>query len=431
MIIRILLLGAAGVEAGYGLLQFCGLLPSLHPHFPVSGSFYNPGPFGCFLALSFPLALAGAARRKGLVMWLATAVLLLDAVLLPISMSRTAWAAALAGSVIVFLPEICAFFKRFKLMIPLAATAAVILGILLFSLKEDSARGRMLIWKVAATAIAPAPFGGVGPEHVAGAYGVAQEAYFAEADRPQEEILVADAPEFLFNEYLQTALSYGWGAALLLIILIFTALFIALKNGSLAFGGCVVASMIVMGCSYPFQFPLSSAAIALIISGAFLSAGSLTIKISGPAAAIAAALLLCNPYDRTGINRDFNVARSLHKAGRWKESNERLMKLLPLTSDPMPLNIIGKNWQQLGRPDSARHYMLRAAARCPNRMYPHYLLMKLYADTSAFRKTDDMTEAYKILHMNVKVSSPAVNDMRCEARKTLDRHKHETEPLLH
>lgn len=429
--IRILLLGAALAEAGYGMLQLCGVFPSLHHLFPISGSFYNPGPYGCFLALSFPLALAETFKEKGFMTWLGSSVLLLDAVMLPLSMSRTAWTAAALGSVTVFLPELIRFFRRSRLMIPFSAIILIFLSISLFTMKEDSARGRLLIWKVALQAVNPSPFAGVGPENVAGAYGEAQEAYFAEAERPEMDKKVAGAPEFVFNEYLQTAIAYGWGAALLLLILFVSALAVALRNRCFPFAGCIVASMTVMAASYPFQFPLSAATIALILAGAFLSAASMRVVIPGLAAAMACAVLLCHPYDRKGIGAAFEIGRSLHRAGKWEQSNECLMKLLPLTSDPMPLNIIGKNWQNLGRTDSAEHYMLRASRRCPNRLYPHYLLMKLYADTTVFPPTRAASEAFILLHMNVKVKSPAVDDMHREARQILQRLRHETKPIAY
>lgn len=61
--------------------------------------------------------------------------------------------------------------------------------------------------------------------------------------------------------------------------------------------------------------------------------------------------------------------------------------------------------------------------RCPNRMYPRYLLMKLYAEPGNADSVACRREAETILTMRVKVQSPAVDDMRKEARKTLERLK--------
>ena len=91
----------------------------------------------------------------------------------------------------------------------------------------------------------------------------------------------------------------------------------------------------------------------------------------------------------------------------------------PHSSDPMPLNIIGKNYTELNMRDSAEHYLHRSTLRCPNRLYPHYLLMKLYlkepTDSTAARR-----EAKILLSTKEKVPSPAVEQMRKEAEFIID-----------
>ena len=436
-VIRILLLGATLWQEVYGIMQLLGFRHSLHHLYPVTGSFYNPGPFGCFLSLTFPLALAEALHGRPLLRYLAMAVILLDAILLPMSLSRTAWIAAALGSIIIFLPEITTLFRRRKILLPLSILALILLSSSLFYLKANSSHGRLLMWKVAITAVDSRPFSGVGPECVAGAYGEAQERYFslpdhthtpsqAAAQRLQKEILVADAPDFVFNEYLQTAIAHGWGVALLLILLLLSAFLTAFSCRNLPIAGCVVAAMTVMMASYPFQFPLSSAVIALILVTAFLSTTMIDIRIIGSVAAMTLLLILCQPVDRMEINQTFGIGLSLHKAGKWERSNKVLMEFLPHTADPMPLNIIGKNWQQLGHPDSAAYYLNRAATRCPNRLYPHYLLMKLYADSASFSPSKALREASILLNMNIKVSSPATDDMRGEARLLINNLTDET-----
>ena len=45
------------VEAIWGLGQLYGYFPSKHALFKTTGSFFNPSPYGGFIALMFPLAL--------------------------------------------------------------------------------------------------------------------------------------------------------------------------------------------------------------------------------------------------------------------------------------------------------------------------------------------------------------------------------------
>lgn len=67
----------------------------------------------------------------------------------------------------------------------------------------------MLMWKVAATALQEHPLEGNGWNGVPAVYGQAQEDYFAMGDYTETEARVADAPEYVFNEYLQVALAWG------------------------------------------------------------------------------------------------------------------------------------------------------------------------------------------------------------------------------
>ena len=85
----------------------------------------------------------------------------------------------------------------------------------------------------------------------------------------------------------------------------------------------------------------------------------------------------------------------------------------------MILNIIGKNYQAISMPDSAELYLRKSTFRCPNRMYPHYLLMLLYADSASLDRSKCLREANTILTMSVKISSPAVDEMRGKARSMI------------
>ena len=125
----------------------------------------------------------------------------------------------------------------------------------------------------------------------------------------------------------------------------------------------------------------------------------------------------CKKFDQNVL---FQTGLALHKSGQWEKSNEAMMDLLPHSSDPMPLNIIGKNYTELNMRDSAEHYLHHSTLRCPNRLYPHYLLIKLYlkepTDSAAA-----LREAKILLTKKEKVPSPAIEEMRKEARRINDR----------
>ena len=466
-VIVFLLLLAVVYEGGLGLLQLFGMEPSGNRLYPFTGTFYNPGPFACYLALSLPWALYSISNEQLVIsnfykssaisnsgksstitncqLILSWIVVGLDAVLLPASMSRTAWCAAVVGGIVALLGnKVILFGSRLKdvctknsllphrlslltlhssLLIIIIA-AAMVYGV--YRMKQGSADGRFLLWKVAAGAVNPHPFEGTGWQNVAGAYGVAQERYFASGMASPDEILVADAPGYVFNEYLQIAIAYGWGWSLLMIAVLIMAFVSAFRCGRYGMAGSVAACAVVMTASYPFQFPISILTIGAICIAAFIGRGKVserkfniqnsTFKIIIVLAATIFLTIDCKKFDQ---NLPFQTGLALHKSGQWEKSNEVMMDLLPHSSDPMPLNIIGKNYGELGKRDSAEYYLRHSTLRCPNRLYPHYLLMKLYmkepADSSAARR-----EAKILLTKKEKVPSPAVEQMRKEAGFLID-----------
>lgn len=420
----ILTLGYA--EAVIGIMQWLDYLPSHHYTFEFTGSFYNPGPYACYLAISIPIAINLMMNsNKRLIKWASMGFVFMCSLLIPATLSRTAIVACLLGSMVAMFGNIRNILKKSKVstnnyIYGLIALCCIIAALTtLYIIKKDSADGRLLIWKTAVQAIKDAPLNGVGWDNVAGAYGEAQERYFASGNASEQEIMVADAPEYVFNEYLQTAIAFGPFAALAMIAIMGCALTTALRNKSYGFAGCAAAIAIVMFASYPLQFPLFAVTISLFLIGCFMSSSSKAAAAMGTlAVTVSTALFLCND-DKTDVNSSFNTAHYLHRQRHFIKSNEILLDLKQKSSDPMILNIIAKNYQALGLTDSAAHYLKKSTFRCPNRMYPHYLLMKLYNDSTSFNKELCPREAETILTLKVKIDSPAISDMKKDAKLIL------------
>ncbi|MDE5954339.1 MAG: hypothetical protein K2G72_06625, partial [Duncaniella sp.] len=253
--------------------------------------------------------------------------------------------------------------------------------------------------------------------------GEAQERYFASGKGSEQEIMVADAPEYVFNEYLQIAIAYGPAIAIMTAALIIGGFIIAIRNKNYGFAGSIAAVATVMFASYPLQFPLFAASISLILIGGWLSSPSNIIGLAATAIIVVATCLFLTHSETSDVRNDFAVAHSLHRSHNYRKSNDLLIGMLPRSSDPMILNIIGKNYRALGMGDSAEHYLQKSVNRCPNRLYPHYLLMQLYGDTSYLNPTARQREARILLDMNEKIPSPAVEEMREEAKSVLKSKK--------
>ena len=82
----------------------------------------------------------------------------------------------------------------------------------------------------------------------------------------------------------------------------------------------------------------------------------------------------------------------------------------------MILNIIGKNFQEKGEYAQAEKWLLRSTHLLPGRIYPYYLLAKLYAEPE-YRHPEKLKQAVQIvLTKEPKVQSTAIREMREEVK---------------
>ncbi len=113
----------------------------------------------------------------------------------------------------------------------------------------------------------------------------------------------------------------------------------------------------------------------------------------------------------------FEYGHGLHKQQKFNESNRVLEEALRRSCDPMILNVMGKNYQQMGDCLSAEDWFVRSTHRLPGRIYPYYLLAKLYAEPS-FRQPDKFEKMKRmVLTKEPKVHSTAIRQMREEVKK--------------
>ena len=464
------------VEALWGY----GYLSVKHAMFPLTGSFYNPGPYGGFLAMAFPACLWEVLNRyefgwKGICYWTGIVGLVLMGIVIPATMSRTAWVAVGISSAFVYvkvypyMPKIirrrlsqrCRHWKVIALLLLLAVGTGTYL------IKKDSADGRLLMWKVAVQAIAKQPLTGYGWENVPGAYGQAQEEYFASGNYTETEARVAGSPEYVFNEYLQVAMAWGVPALLLLLGLTWWA-FHTMKDDWFLTGeaAALLSLMIFSLASYPFQFSLFIVCWGVpVILGLGVYAfdryrgfkrfdyvrvffvlalmvfmGSVLYcqhkrnkaleewemqRLAFRAGNYREAIELYGKYDAAlgGHARYlFEYAQACQKEGQYDLSNQLFHRALQVSSDPMVLNMLGKNAQMEGRYADAEQYFIRSTHRLPNRSYPYYLLVKLYAEKpeGVYDRAKLEQAARMVMEKEPKVQSTAIREMREEVKNLLD-----------
>jgi len=470
-----------GVQAVWGLRQLYGFAASGHSLYALTGSFFNPGPYSGYLAMVLPVCLhrwlGGKEREEMLRLvrndgrsWervvakigtmVSGGVMLLILCVLPAGMSRSAWLAAGVSCFCVYAWHMD-WTDKFRLlwqqrlrvvMAVIGGLCALLLaGHLLFALKPDSARGRLFMWKITCRAIAEKPLTGYGVNNFAAAYGDAQEAYFAAGDYGPWEERVAGSPEYAFNEYLQAAVELGIPLAACLLVAVILCLYIGVRKERYGICGAILSLMIFSFSSYPLQLPafivtFAGLLLACIFDGSrwqWLGLAVLVGVVGGfrlkndlrteqACREWMNARVLYNAGAYQSVEKEyerlypslrnraaflFEYGHGLHKQQKFSESNCILEEALRRSCDPMILNVIGKNYQQMGDCLSAEDWFVRSTHRLPGRIYPYYLLAKLYAEPS-FRQPDKFEKMKRmVLTKEPKVQSTAIRQMREEVKK--------------
>jgi tetratricopeptide (TPR) repeat protein len=315
------------------------------------------------------------------------------------------------------------------------------------------------MWKVAARAVCERPWTGYGWESVAGAYGDAQEAYFAKGDYTATEAHVAGSPEYVFNEYLQVAMAWGVPVLVICLLVLVGGWCIAHRRKQYGLCGGLLSFGVFAFSSYPLQFPLFVFSLVLLWVGCILSClphqkrwGRVTAVILFLIALISGCLLYYHQQRKEeardkwercrvlyqsgaysqavesyaehyeGMKLDarylFEYGHALHKLHRNEESNIILQEALKVSSDPMILNIIGKNFQEMQQYKDAEHWLIRSTHRLPGRVYPYYLLAKLYQEAGDYFPSEKLDWAIRmVLETEPKVHSRAIDEMREEVKR--------------
>lgn len=115
----------------------------------------------------------------------------------------------------------------------------------------------------------------------------------------------------------------------------------------------------------------------------------------------------------------FTFGCALREAGRYNESNAMLRQGTRVSCDPVFYTLMGNNYRDLGAVAEAESAYRKAFGMLPGRMYPLYRLMKLYEAEGQMRKAEEM--ARQIIAFRPKVDSPAVREMKNEAKKLTKR----------
>lgn len=500
--LTVFLILTGGIEAIWGLRQLYGFTLSQHGIFKVTGSFFNPGPYAGYLAVILPMTLyyilkdwniiKSGFRKLFIPFYIRFSISLFSFVciilILPSTMSRASWLAAIGGSLLVLIlfvtqnrgviNKITELIKDNKRKVIILSFCSMLLIVAclwgIYHFKKDSADGRTLIWKVSMESMSRYPIG-VGLGNFSGAYGNQQAEYFASGKATEQEQMIAGTPEYAFNEFIQVGVELGIIPFILLIIAFLSTILSGIRERRIGIVSSIVSFLIFASMSYPFSI-LPFLIVLVLLMAMSVSKNN---KISyyqdlqnfyihdfqtrykwNQISILCILFILCTitafclnnryptykayqnwnksqlfynaksyknalpeykilyPYLNDQTLFLFEYAQCLSKTSHFEESNRVLHRAIQISCDPMLHNIMGKNYQSLKQYEQAEKSFRQASYIVPNRMYPHYLLFKLYYETGSMEKAQQTAEY--ALNKRIKVDSPAVQEMRKEIKELLE-----------
>ena len=448
------------------------------PYYTVCGTFENPAPYSILIVLILPLALDYALfvrlrhgqRLTNMLFYLSAFYLLFSVVILVMCVSRAAWVASVISLMsMVWLRMKCSVVKQcFVLLAVIILSAPFLYG--MYALKKDSADGRLLIWKISYPVAKQQVFSGVGIGGFPYVYGEAQEAYFRDKKGTQDEEMLAGAPDCAYNEYLQIWIELGLPGVLSCLCLIVYVYIRLLRYRNVEIIGLCGTMVSLMAVSF-FSYPLRCFATCLLSLFILLWAAWMPMMLDekkrnrklgmmfGLLLLVGVEAMVCvrfnksyrtwtavkrwdmvRPYfDREKYEGIENCYRALYPDlkkdagflfeygmclsynGHYEESNIILNEGAKRSSDPMFFNLMGKNFQALGRVEEAEEMFYKAYYRVPHRIYPLYLLMGLYEKEG--RDLEMLEKAHQIVGKKEKVPSSLTGYLKKEAGLKLQEYE--------
>lgn len=298
---------------------------------------------------------------------------------------------------------------------------------------------------------------GVGLGNYLGAFGKGQAEFFSKGISIQDgkviidpsiekERMTADIPEYAFNEILKTGVEAGPISMILLIILFIVSIMNLIRSKSVfAYG--LISLLVFSLFSYPLNFISFSLIFALCLAFSSIKTEfqNRLIWKYGVVFFCLSIIILSNlsklkeyhnarkvwketsyffrekeygliekyyselmPYLNCEGRFLYEYGYSLYKLGEYEKSDSILKLSAGLINNPIVFNAMGLNYQSAGEYNKAEKMFEDAFILVPNRLYPLYLLAKLY-----YKKQD--SEKFQIIKESISDFQPKIESSTTEA----------------
>ena len=462
-------------EMMVGFAQLFGLLGSGNSFFVLGGSFGNPALFAAYISLVMPFLLAEylcvrKCSNNEIKRYVILLCLIFMAYFLAISYSRGAWMSVLASSLYIIENNIHILEKIKKILsarrkIILASVTCTILVagmvVALYSIKKDSADGRLFIWKVSASQNHQNVLLGNGIGTFEAKYGEWQRDYFANNGGTERERYLADYVTCAYNEFLEAYVEQGVIGLLLLIMVLIAALRFKPCGESSVFvpaKSAVIGFVILCFVSYPthcevlyLQFVVT---LALLYShqerkekhnilGSLVQPLLFVGIVFGGLVPLWQGFSRCNAGRQKVMRGDVEGALSLYESaypqiynngtflfyygsalaisGDIHKSIEVLEQAEQKSSDNHIPLLLGDGYKAAGDTVKALAAYQRAIDGIPSLLYPQYKKAKLYFEMGD--RDNACRLAHKIISAKEKVSTTAAKEIKEEMRNMLNKEK--------
>ena len=443
--------------AVWGVVQF--VLAFIHHqplHTAVVGNFDNPAGFALTLSLALPAAVSllvspGLSGLQKHCIYIASGIILLALIL---SASRTGWLSALCTGIYTY--YLCC--KKSRRWTGLFLIATILLFVLFYFIKQDSADGRSYIALCTWQQIADAPLWGHGRYGFTSGYMVCQADYLT--THPDSRFAwLADNVRHPFNEWLYLTVRYGI-AGLIVLTSVLLSVIPAIKRELSAKHflsiGLLVALFPFTWLSYPMQYPLAWVMLALAVGTLARNTKSVCRIHYRWVAPLLALLAACTVTPRLyctlrtemewydvatrslsgqtryvmpryeELYRDmkhsphflYNYAAELNYIGEYQRSQQVLDECMQRMDDYDTRLLAASNHEQMGNYGLAEEHYCQASAMCPVRFVSLYRLAKLYGTMGRYDEQRDM--ARRIMDKAVKVPSRRITEIQNEMRYILE-----------
>lgn len=456
------------IEVVISMFQQLVWFESNHYDFAVTGTFGNPGPLGCFLAVSCCIPAFYIYRHLQEKKFKLVVLHFIIAIFIMYGIVQTGSRAALVSILISCLFLFYSISKRKHSSVLSSILIKFLVMLIIFSfvttvyfLRKDSADGRLLIWYNTANMIKDHPFLGFGTGGWLANYMYYQADYFYQNPN-STYIMLVDNTFYPYNEFLYIMAEQGLVGMLLVLALIYVlchykesspmdrimkSIFVSYLSFSFfsyptsIFPLCIVFTAIIGMLKSPIVkcIKISSSRVYVLISLFVVSTIGLSLwSYSTYYKAYNKILVLVNSK-KTFDNNSLALDRLLplfcynpqlmylySKLSHGKYSLDKELSLLQAAAKVAPTSDLyykmGDIWRLKGETDRAEQFYKLSIRMIPHRITPKYRLFLLYVERN------DKDSAVKlgniILRQSVKKEGTKTLRMKMEVQKYLHEGLH-------